>query len=158
MLKLATIATALLLSVEANAAKVGRNRKVNIYSSKSEFGRETVDPYLGFPDEREQRSLQEGSVALEMSMPAATGSVALEMSTPAAIGSVAIGSVALEMSMPAAIGSMAGLSIPAGEGGFGANAVVAAAESADSSSAMTMGHSAAVATIVSAIAGVAALV
>lgn len=127
MLKLATIATALLLSVEANAAKVGRNRKVNIYSSKSEFGRETVDPYLGFPDEREQRSLQEGSVALEMSM-------------------------------PAAIGSMAGLSIPAGEGGFGANAVVAAAESADSSSAMTMGHSAAVATIVSAIAGVAALV
>jgi len=157
-MKLATIAAALLLSVEANAAKVGRNRKVNIYSSKSEFGRETVDPYLGFPDEREQRSLQEGSVALEMSMTAATGSVALEMSTPAAIGSVAIGSVALEMSMPAAIGSMAGLSIPAGEGGLGANAVVAAAESADSSSAMTMGHSAAVATIVSAIAGVAALV
>jgi hypothetical protein len=176
MMKLATIAAALLLSVEANAAKVGRNRKVNIYSSKSEFGRETVDPYLGFPDEREQRSLQEGSVALEMSMPAATGSVALEMSMPAASGSVAIGSVALEMSMPAAtgsvaigsvalemsmptaIGSMAGLSLPAGEGGFGANAVIAAAESADSSSAMTMGHSAAVATIVSAIAGVAALV
>jgi hypothetical protein len=98
-----------------------------------------------------------GSVALEMSMPAATGSVAigsvaLEMSMPAATGSVA-----LEMSMPAAIGSMAGLSIPAGEGGFGANPVVAKAESADSS-AMTMGHSAAVATILSAIAGVVALV
>jgi hypothetical protein len=164
MMKLATIAAALLLSGEANAAKVGRNRKVNIYSSKSEFGGEAVDPYLGFPDVREQRSLQEmsmatatssvatGSVALEMSMPAAIGSVALEMSMPAETGSVA-----LEMSMPAAIGSMAGLSIPAGEGGFGANPVVAKAESADSS-AMTMGHSAAVATILSAIAGVVALV
>jgi len=138
MMKLATIAAALLLSGEANAAKVGRNRKVNIYSSKSEFGGEAVDPYLGFPDVREQRSLQ------EMSMATATSSVAT-------------GSVALEMSMPAAIGSMAGLSIPAGEGGFGANPVVAKAESADSS-AMTMGHSAAVATILSAIAGVVALV
>jgi hypothetical protein len=77
MMKLATIAAAaFLLSGEAIAAKVGRNRKVNIYSSNSEFGRETVDPYLGFPDEREQRSLQEGSVELEMSIPAATGSVA----------------------------------------------------------------------------------
>jgi hypothetical protein len=147
MMKLATIAAALLLSSEANAAKVGRNRKVNIYSSKSEVSRETTDPYLGFPDEREQRSLQEGSVSLEASM-------------PAEIGSVAIGSVALEMSMPVAIGSIgsvAGLSMPAGEGGLGANAVVASATSSENS-AMTMGHSAAVATIVSAIAGVVALV
>jgi hypothetical protein len=144
MMKLATIAAALLLSSEANAAKVGRNRKVNIYSSKSEVSRETTDPYLGFPDEREQRSLQEGSVSLEASM-------------PAEIGSVAIGSVALEMSIPVAVGSMAGLSMPAGEGGLGANAVVASAESSENS-AMTVGHSAAVATIVSAIAGVVALV
>eukprot|EP00984_Skeletonema_dohrnii_P035548 scaffold35453_cov255-Skeletonema_dohrnii-CCMP3373.AAC.2 len=78
------IATALLLSSEACAAQVlaetktHRRRKVKIYSSSSirrgELSRGAVDPYLGLPDEREERHLQgvltEGSISIGIaSMP-----------------------------------------------------------------------------------------
>jgi hypothetical protein len=88
-------------------------RKVKIYSSSStivrnvELDTDVYDPYIGLPDEREQkRGLEEqlsmpraGSIStttLEMSMPATRltdQSFSLEMSIPALI--------ALEMSMPA---------------------------------------------------------
>ncbi|KAK1732799.1 hypothetical protein QTG54_016511 [Skeletonema marinoi] len=75
------IATALLLSSEACAAQVleeaktQRLRKVKIYSSSSirrgELSSGDVDPYLGLPDEREERHLQEeGGVSVAIaSMP-----------------------------------------------------------------------------------------
>jgi len=75
------IATTLLLSSEACAAQVleeaktQRLRKVKIYSSSSirrgELSRGAVDPYLGLPDEREERHLQEeGGVSVAIaSMP-----------------------------------------------------------------------------------------
>eukprot|EP00577_Skeletonema_sp_RCC1716_P033449 CAMPEP_0113402108 /NCGR_PEP_ID=MMETSP0013_2-20120614/17078_1 /TAXON_ID=2843 ORGANISM="Skeletonema costatum, Strain 1716" /NCGR_SAMPLE_ID=MMETSP0013_2 /ASSEMBLY_ACC=CAM_ASM_000158 /LENGTH=257 /DNA_ID=CAMNT_0000287417 /DNA_START=8 /DNA_END=781 /DNA_ORIENTATION=- /assembly_acc=CAM_ASM_000158 len=78
------IATALLLSSEACAAQVlaetktHRRRKVKIYSSSSirrgELSSGAVDPYLGLPDEREERHLQgvltEGSISIGIaSMP-----------------------------------------------------------------------------------------
>ena len=78
-----TIATALLLSSGACAAqaqvleeaKTQRLRKVKIYSSSSirrgELSSGAVDPYLGLPDEREERDLQEeGGVSVAIaSMP-----------------------------------------------------------------------------------------
>ena len=79
-MKLSTLAAAaLLLSGEAYAQVVEttprRLRKMNIYSSSSlrrdtEFGRDVVDPYLGLPDEREQRHLEDdgGVVFWEGSM------------------------------------------------------------------------------------------
>jgi hypothetical protein len=78
------IATTLLLSSEACAAQVleeaktQRLRKVKIYSSSSirrgELSSGDVDPYLGLPDEREERHLQgvltEGSISIGIaSMP-----------------------------------------------------------------------------------------
>ena len=74
MMKLSTLAAAaLLLSGEAYAQVVEttprRLRKMNIYSSSSlrrdtEFGRDVVDPYLGLPDEREQRHLENDGVVI----------------------------------------------------------------------------------------------
>jgi len=101
-----TIAAAtLLLSSEACAAQVGRNRKMKIYSSSthlrsvdSSVGKDdTVDPYLALPDERAQRGLQE--LCVSMSMSSSTGSV------PTTIGSMPL--TLLEMSMPVTVGSVA---------------------------------------------------
>jgi len=75
------IATTLLLSSEACAAQVleeaktQRLRKVKIYSSsfirRGELSSGAMDPYLGLPDEREERNLQEeGGVSVAIaSMP-----------------------------------------------------------------------------------------
>jgi len=166
-MKLSTIAAALLLSSEAYAAQeVGRMRKVKIYSSSTllrnvELGRDVVDPYIGLPDERGQRGLEKQlpvpPIALEMS-PATSltdQSFSLELSMPATSSNDK--NFSLEMSMPAT--SSNDQSVPYLPVQGGANAVVAKAESAENS-AMTTGHSsvAAVATIVSAIAGVVAFV
>jgi hypothetical protein len=151
IMKLSTIAAALLLSSEAYAAQeVGRMRKVKIYSSSTllrnvELGRDVVDPYIGLPDERGQRGLEK-----QLPVPP----IALEMSPATSSNDK---SFSLEMSMPAT--SSNDQSVPYLPVQGGANAVVAKAESAENS-AMTTGHSsvAAVATIVSAIAGVVAFV
>jgi len=103
-----TIAAAtLLLSSEACAAQVGRNRKMKIYSSSthlrsvdSSVGKDdTVDPYLALPDERAQRGLQELCVSVSMSMSSSTGSV-----PTTTIGSMPL--TLLEMSMPVTVGSV----------------------------------------------------
>eukprot|EP00984_Skeletonema_dohrnii_P037984 scaffold40707_cov228-Skeletonema_dohrnii-CCMP3373.AAC.3 len=95
------IATALLLSSEACAAQVleeaktHRLRKVKIYSSsfirRGELSSDAVDPYLGLPDEREERDLQdEGrgsskSDKLGFSLPTSTalteGSMSIEIAS-----------------------------------------------------------------------------
>jgi len=166
-----TIAATLLLSNEAYAAaQVRRNRKVKIYSSDSSVGKDdTVDPYLALPDERAQRSLQELSVS--MSLSSSTGSVPttigsmpltlLEMSMPATSGSFSVGSVPVEIgSVPVEIGSMPSSteeSVP-----FlpvqGGTMEVMAGESVENSAMTTHSSVAAAAAIVSAIAGVVALV
>ena len=57
------VAAVLLLLIEANAAQKvsGRRRTVKLYSSTTQSGEsgtdEVVDPYLGLPDEREERQL-----------------------------------------------------------------------------------------------------
>ena len=90
------IAVALLLSSEACAAQTTinqRRRKVKIYSSSSirrgEVTRDAMDPYLGLPDEREERRLDVPvtscmSVSIaSMSIPARASSMpALSFSLP----------------------------------------------------------------------------
>mmetsp|Transcript_18789 Transcript_18789/g.27871 ORF Transcript_18789/g.27871 Transcript_18789/m.27871 type:complete len:218 (+) Transcript_18789:225-878(+) len=101
MMKLSTIATTtatlLLLSSEAYAAheetstRTRRMRSVKIYSStpqhNEEFGKDIVDPYIGLPDEREQRGL-------------------LKHNKPSVVESVPLPTANLEMSMPTADTSM----------------------------------------------------
>ena len=95
-MKLSTVAAALLLSWEAYASSheetltrtTRRMRSVNIYSStprRNELDKDIVDPYIGLPDESEQRGLAKHSkpkpkpsvesvpnpTTLEMSMPTA---------------------------------------------------------------------------------------
>eukprot|EP00984_Skeletonema_dohrnii_P001686 scaffold549_cov150-Skeletonema_dohrnii-CCMP3373.AAC.3 len=96
MMKLSTIAattaTLFLLSSEAYAAheetstRTRRMRSVKIYSStpqrNEEFGKDIVDPYIGLPDEREQRGL-------------------LKHNKPSVVESVPLPPPNLEMSMPA---------------------------------------------------------
>jgi len=100
-MKLSTIATTtatlLLLSSEAYAAheetstRTRRMRSVKIYSStphrNEEFGKDIVDPYIGLPDEREQRGL-------------------LKHNKPSVVESVPLPTANLEMSMPTADTSM----------------------------------------------------
>mmetsp|Transcript_6331 Transcript_6331/g.10583 ORF Transcript_6331/g.10583 Transcript_6331/m.10583 type:complete len:246 (-) Transcript_6331:87-824(-) len=90
------IATALLLSSEACAAQVleeaktQRLRKVKIYSSSSirrgELSSGDVDPYLGLPDEREERHLQgvltEGSISIGIASMSANLSFSLPTVAP----------------------------------------------------------------------------
>ena len=79
-MKLSTIAATLLLLGESYATahkdtSASRMRSVKLYSSSPQH--DVVDPYIGLPDEREQRSLEELSMplaTLEMSMPTATAS------------------------------------------------------------------------------------
>mmetsp|Transcript_15201 Transcript_15201/g.22912 ORF Transcript_15201/g.22912 Transcript_15201/m.22912 type:complete len:216 (-) Transcript_15201:129-776(-) len=101
MMKLSTIAattaTLFLLSSEAYAAheetstRTRRMRSVKIYSStpqrNEEFGKDIVDPYIGLPDEREQRGL-------------------LKHNKPSVVESVPLPPPNLEMSMPTAGTSM----------------------------------------------------
>jgi len=99
-----TIAAALLLSSEAYAAQVGRNRKVKIYSSSSlrrdpAVGRDVVDPYIGLADEREHRHLQiiNGSMSI-MSIPPAGMSIPLDsMSIPPAGMSIPLDSMSIPL-------------------------------------------------------------
>eukprot|EP00984_Skeletonema_dohrnii_P009475 scaffold3623_cov144-Skeletonema_dohrnii-CCMP3373.AAC.3 len=95
-MKLSTVAAALLLSSEAYASheetstrtRTRRMRSINIYSStppRNELDKDIVDPYIGLPDESEQRGLAKHnkpkpSVELE-SVPNPT---TLEMSMPTA--------------------------------------------------------------------------
>ena len=98
-MKLSTTVAALLVLGESNAAayketSTRRMRSVKLYSSTLEY--EVVDPYIGLPDERrEQRSLEAHSMpltTLELSMPSAAAasvtdqsfSYSLEDSAPAA--------------------------------------------------------------------------
>mmetsp|Transcript_10609 Transcript_10609/g.21202 ORF Transcript_10609/g.21202 Transcript_10609/m.21202 type:complete len:143 (+) Transcript_10609:50-478(+) len=77
-MKLPIAATLLLWASNATAHKdtsASRMRSVKLYSSSTQH--DVVDPYIGLPDEREQRSLEELSMplaTLEMSMPTATAS------------------------------------------------------------------------------------
>ena len=92
-----TTATLFLLSSEAYAAheetstRTRRMRSVKIYSStpqrNEEFGKDIVDPYIGLPDEREQRGL-------------------LKHNKPSVVESVPLPTPNLEMSMPTAGTSM----------------------------------------------------
>lgn len=136
-MKLSTIvATLLLLGESKNAAahketSTSRMRSVKLYSSTPQH--DAVDPFIGLPDEREQRGLEAHSMPL----------ITLEMSMPTSLADQSF-SYSLQGSPPA-----------------GENAVlpiVVAAEAAYSS-AMMMGRSSAVAaaTIVSAVAGVVSL-
>lgn len=88
------IAAALLLSSEVCAAQVveettiaHRRRKVKIYSSSSirrgELNRDAVDPFLGLPDERDERHLQGVPLEGSMSVPIASnpGSFSLPITT-----------------------------------------------------------------------------
>ena len=140
-MKLSIIVAALLVLGESNAAahketSTRRMRSVKLYSSTLEH--EVVDPYIGLPDERrEQRSLEAHSMpltTLEMSMPSAAASSLTDQSF----------SYSLEDSTPA-----------------GENAVlpvVTAAEAAyNSAREMSCSSAVVVATAVSVIAGVVAV-
>ena len=143
-MKLSTIAATLLLLGESATAhkdtSTSRMRSVKLYSSSPQH--DVVDPYIGLPDEREQRSLEELSMplaTLEMSMPTATASFTDDQSF----------SYSLQGSAPTGENAV----LPS-------NPVVAAAK-ASYNSAMMMGHSSVVVTaaaIATAIAGVVVLV
>mmetsp|Transcript_1310 Transcript_1310/g.2006 ORF Transcript_1310/g.2006 Transcript_1310/m.2006 type:complete len:144 (-) Transcript_1310:141-572(-) len=143
-MKLSTIAATLLLLGESYATahkdtSASRMRSVKLYSSSPQH--DVVDPYIGLPDEREQRSLEELSMplaTLEMSMPNATASFTDDQSF----------SYSLQGSAPTGENAV----LPS-------NPVVAAAE-ASYNSAMMMGHSPVVvaAAAATAIAGVVVLV
>ncbi len=106
-------AALLLLSSEAYAAQTTinqRRRKVKIYSSSSirrgEVSKDATDPYLGLPDEREERHLDVPvtscmSVSIaSMSMPALASSMpALASSMPALAASMP----ALSLSLPTTV-------------------------------------------------------
>jgi len=87
-----TTATLFLLSSEAYAAheetstRTRRMRSVKIYSStpqrNEEFGKDVVDPYIGLPDEREQRRLKHNKPSVVESVPLPIPN--LEMSMPTA--------------------------------------------------------------------------
>jgi hypothetical protein len=151
MMKLSTIATALILSSgEAYAAPrvvettKRRMRSAKLYSSTPqrdvEFGIDIVDPFIGLPDEREQRGLEELSMST-------TSVTSLEMSMPTAA------SMTNQMSFSY---PLQGPPTSTGEdAAVATNSVVAAAEGAPNSALMTAHSSVvAVATVVSAIAGV----
>eukprot|EP00986_Skeletonema_menzelii_P011646 scaffold6077_cov75-Skeletonema_menzelii.AAC.5 len=108
MMKLSTIPTLLLfLSSEAYASESRRMRSVKIYSStpqrNAEFGKDIVDPYIGLPDEREERGLKKDKnpsteetlpvlPTLEMSMPSGTSSsMSMSLSHPPLKGSSSTG-------------------------------------------------------------------
>eukprot|EP00985_Skeletonema_marinoi_P007676 scaffold3414_cov208-Skeletonema_marinoi.AAC.2 len=95
------IATTLLLSSEACAAQVleeaktQRLRKVKIYSSsfirRGELSSGAMDPYLGLPDEREERNLQdEGRVSAAVASMPDNLSFSLPTSTALTEGSMSI--------------------------------------------------------------------
>ena len=140
-MKLSTTAATLYLLGESYAAahkgtSTSRMRSVKLYSSTTEHG--VVDPYIGLPDERRQRSLE------ELSMPVTT----LETSMPTTAARLTDQSYSYSLQDSA----------PAAENAVLPVAVIAAAEAAYNSATM-MGHSSivvAAATIVSAIAGVVA--
>ncbi len=143
-MKISTTTATLFLIGESYAAahkstSTSRKRSIKLYSFKTEHG--TVDPYIGLPDERRQRSLE------KLSMPLST----LEMSMPTTAASLT------DQSFSYALQG----SVPAAENAVRPVAVIAAAEEAYNSATM-MGHSsvvvAAAAAIVSAIVGVVALV
>ena len=136
-----TIAATLLLLGESYATahkdtSASRMRSVKLYSSSPQH--DVVDPYIGLPDEREQRSLEELSMplaTLEMSMPTATASFTDDQS--------------FSYSLQDSTSTEESAGLPQRR-----------AEERTYSSAMMTGHSSVVsaATIVSAIAGVAAFV
>ena len=139
-MKLSTTAATLLLFGQSYAAahretSTSRMRSVKLYSSASEH--DVVDPYIGLPDERKQRSLEELSMSL----------TTLEMSMTTAPASLTDQSFSYLIQGP----------VPPGENAV-LPAVIAAAEEAYSS-APRMDHFSVevAATIVSAIVGVVAL-
>ena len=139
----ATAATLYLLGESYAAAHKGtstsRMRSVKLYSSTTEHG--VVDPYIGLPDERRQRSLDELTMSL----------TTLEMSMPTIAARLTDQSFFYSLQGAAPAAENAGLPV--------AVIVIAAAEEAYNSATM-MSHSSVVVAavaIVSAIAGVVAL-
>ena len=123
------------LPIRHKGTSTSRMRSVKLYSSTTEHG--AVDPYIGLPDERRQRSLDELSMSL----------TTLEMSMPTIAARLTDQSFFYSLQGAAPAAENAGLPV----------AVIAAEEEAYNSATM-MGHSSVVAAaIVSAIAGVVAL-
>ena len=85
------VAAALLLLSEVHAAQKvgGRRRTVKIYSSSTIRSGESgtdVDPYLGLPDERDERKLKKDAVVEEIAVPPVESmSMSMSMSVPTVV-------------------------------------------------------------------------